>query len=104
MTNKEYLQTTLSPFGIMDAQIDIILAKAGIDGAAQATDFTALDTALYHHFPPLFAGMASSVSEGGYSVTFNMEAVKAWYSWLARKLGLPDNLFPKPQAKGVSPW
>lgn len=104
MTNKEYLHTTLSPFGVTDSQIDIILAKAGIDGAAEATDFKALDTALYHQFPPLFAGMASSVSEGGYSVSTNLDGVKAWYSWLARQLGLPDNLFPSPKVKGVSPW
>lgn len=39
--------------------------------------------------------MASSVSEGGYSVTWNMEAVKMYYSALCEELGIASVLKPR---------
>ncbi|WP_343302851.1 DUF6706 family protein [Chitinophaga niabensis] len=103
MTNKEYIQVYLSKFGITDQEIELMLLNAGLNGGDPVTDTKALDTAIYYQLPPLFAGM-QDVSEGGYSIKWNLDGIKLWYSWLARKLGLPDNLVPKPTVKGISPW
>jgi hypothetical protein len=37
-----------------------------------------------------------NVSEGGMSISWNMEAVKAWYSLLCAKTGQPDVVFGRP--------
>ena len=42
----------------------------------------------------------ANITEGGYSVSWNMEAVKAWYSATAAKLGLQD--VTKPQVRNRS--
>ena len=43
-----------------------------------------------------------NVSEGGYSVTWNMEAVKMWYNAMCDELGIENALERKPKVKGRS--
>lgn len=103
MTNKEYLTIQLGNFGVSPEQIDLILVDNGIDGNALVTDTKALKIAVFHQLPAMLAAM-QDVSEGGYSVKWNLAGIKAWYSLLATELGLPDNLTPAPTVTGVKPW
>jgi hypothetical protein len=41
-----------------------------------------------------------NVSEGGYSLTWNIDAVKLWYSGMCRELGIAD--VTQPKVKGRS--
>ena len=43
-----------------------------------------------------------NVSEGGYSITWNMEAVKMWYNAMCDELGIENALERKPKVKGRS--
>jgi len=103
MTNKEYLTIQLGKFGVTSEEIDLILVDNGINGEDQATDTKALKTAVFYKLPEMLAGM-QDVSEGGYSVKWNLAGIKAWYSFLAGELGLPDKLTPAPTITGVKPW
>ena len=44
----------------------------------------------------------ANVSEGGYSVSWNMEAVKMWYNAMCDELGIDNALERKPKVKGRS--
>lgn len=106
MTNKEYLTTILGKFGVSSEEIDLALLEQDINPNGEVTgkgDIITLKRAIYYQMPLMFAGM-QNVSEGGYSISWNLDGIKMWYSALAKELGLPDNLVPKPTARGKSPW
>ena len=103
MTNKEYLTLQLGKFGVTSEEIDLLMLERNIDGDAQVSDTKALKTAMYYQLPPMMAALQYT-SEGGYSVKWNYAGLKAWYSWLANELGLPDNLTDKPIIDGAKPW
>jgi len=103
MTNQEYLILQLSKFNITTDDIALILLESGIDGTAPVSNLNGLKTAVYNYLPGMMAGL-SGISEGGYSIRWNYDGLKAWYSFLASELGLPDKLTEKPTVTGVSPW
>jgi hypothetical protein len=103
MTNKEYLTLQLGKFGVTPDEIALLLVERNIDGDAMVIDTIALKTAVYYQIPAMLAAV-HDVSEGGYSVKWNYAGIKAWYSWLASELGLPDNLTVAPTLTGIKPW
>jgi hypothetical protein len=103
MTYKEYLTAVLGRFGLVEADIDFLLTEAGLNGdtVVSSDNKVLLKTAIYNHIPLMIAGL-SNVSEGGYSVTWNIEGLKLWYSTLADELGLDDKLTAKPVVRDAS--
>lgn len=103
MTNQEYLSLQLSKFGVSTDDISLMLIEANLNGNDQVSDTKSLKTAIYNQLPIMMAGL-QDVSEGGYSVKWNYDGIKAWYSWLASSLGLPNLLSPTPTVTGIKPW
>ena len=101
MTNKEYLTKSLGGLHVEDDDIDIILQKSGIDGEANA-DVRGCDVAVYKRMSVVLKGTTQNVSEGGYSVSWNMEGVKMFYSALCGELGLEDVLSGKAKVRNRS--
>ncbi len=95
MTNKEYLQKSLGGLDVSEDDIDVILVKGEIDGNADV-DVNACDRAVYNRMSVILKSMLMNVSEGGYSISWNMEAVKLYYSALCNELGKENVLEPKP--------
>lgn len=90
-----------------EQDIIILLLEQDIDPNGTVTgkdDMLPLKKAVYHQLPFMLAGMKKSESEGGYSITWDLDGIKMWYSALARELGLPDTLVPKPTVTGKKPW
>jgi hypothetical protein len=83
-TNNEYFLAALSRFNVSQTDIDVMLLEAGLDGSA-SVDVTACKNAIYRGFSMMLP--LSNVSEGGYSVSWNMEAVKMYYNQLCKELG-----------------
>lgn len=105
MTNKEYLTKTLNGLGVSSDDIDIMLLKAGIDGTAtcSTTDEMKLcDEAVYARMSIVLKSTLQNVSEGGYSISWNVEAVKAYYSALCNELGKENVLFNRPRIRNKS--
>lgn len=104
MTYKEYLTVVLGKFGLSASEIGFILTEAGLNPdttVESSTDKVLLKTAMYNHIPAMIAGL-SDVSEGGYSVKWNIEGIKAWYALLAAELGLTDKLNSSPVIRDKS--
>lgn len=87
MTNREYLQQTLGKFNVAPEEIDLVLINQGLNGD-EYVDVPAARLALYEEFATLLP--IAEISEGGFSIRWNMAAIKLWYSNLARQLGRPD--------------
>jgi hypothetical protein len=102
MTNKEALiRGVLGQFTIDDFQADKVLLDAEISGAgtyspsnSKALDECALEI--------LHTMCIQSMSEGGFSVSFNRQAVEGMIGQLSTKLGVPNPLTPT--IKGSSAW
>ena len=94
MTNKQYLTKSLNGLNVSEDDIDIILLKGGLDGEATA-DVRSCDLAVYSRMSVVLKGATQNVSQGGYSVSWNMEGVKLFYGALCNELGLANALKPK---------
>ncbi len=103
MTNKEYLTKSLSGLNITESDIEILLLKAGIDEAEKA-DVKACDMAVYNRMSILLKGVTQNVSEGGYSISWNMEAVKLFYNALCNELELDNVLVGRPKVRNRSDY
>lgn len=104
MTYKGYVTGFLGKFGLSEEDIEFILTEADLDPDATVTTSeqkVLLKTAMYHHIPLLIAGL-QNVSEGGYSVSWNIEGLKLWYALLAGELGLTDLLIVGPKVRDAS--
>lgn len=94
MTNKEYITKTLEGFGLTEDDVSIILLKAELEGGAQV-EINKADNAIYERFSIILKGTTQNVSEGGYSVSWNIPALKMYYSQLCHELKKPNALKPK---------
>ncbi len=104
MTYIEYLTAMLGRFGLSAADISFILVEADLDGSSvviDSGDRELIKTAVYMQLPRMIAGL-QDVSEGGYSIKWNVQGLKLWYSALATELGLDDLLVIKPTIKDAS--
>ena len=101
MKNKEYLIKLLDGLGVSENDVDIILLKAEIDGNADV-QVALCDKAVYDRMSVVLKGALKNVTEGGYSVSWNMDAVKLFYNALCNELGLENVLEKKPQVRNRS--
>jgi hypothetical protein len=101
MTNKEYLTKLLNGLNVSEDDIDIILLKNSIDGNVVA-DVQSCDKAVYNRISVILKGATQNISEGGYSISWNMEAIKLFYSSLCNELGLENVLVGRPKVRNRS--
>lgn len=101
MTNKEYLIKSLNGMNLSDDDIDIIMLKGGIDADAPAS-VEQCDVAVYNRFSVVLKGAMQNVSEGGYSVSWNIDAIKLFYNALCNELGKKNVLVNRPKIRNRS--
>lgn len=102
MTNKEYLTKFLAGLNISDDDIDVICAKAGIDPDATCESTRTCDMAVYQRMSVVLKGVMQNVTEGGYSISWNIEAVKWFYKSLCNELDVEDVLVGRPKVRNKS--
>lgn len=95
MTYKEWFTLTGKRFQLSADDIDLIVAnQISIIGDADGeVDIRKAKTALCKEFATMIP--LCNVSEGGYSLTWNFEAVRLWYQTTCAELGLNDITTPK---------
>lgn len=95
MTYKEWFTRTTTRFGIEAADVELILTnqQATIPDANAEVDITTAKKALCKEFGSLIP--LANVSEGGYSVSWNWEAIKFWYKQTCGELGITPLTAPK---------
>ena len=101
MTNKQYLTKSLNGLNVSQDDIEVILLKSNIDEDANA-DVSACDRAVYNRMSVVLKGTTQNVSEGGYSISWNMEAVKLFYHALCNELGEENVLVGRPKVRNRS--
>lgn len=100
-TNKDYLVTATRALNLSEDDIDLIILKSGIDADADL-DIKACDTAVYKRFSVILKGTMQNVTEGGYSVSWNMDAVKMFYKSLCEELGVENVLVGRSKVRNRS--
>lgn len=95
MTYKEWITRTASRFGVAAADAELILAnQAGLIPDPEAeVDVRTAKTALCKELGSIIP--LANVSEGGYSVSWNWEAIKFWYNQTCGELGITPANAPK---------
>lgn len=95
MTVKEYISGKFRKFGIQLSEADLLgmSLKANVDfGEEMSQDnITAVEVAMARFIPELL-GCAASVSESGFSMSWDKQGIKDYYAMLCRQYGLKDEL------------
>lgn len=95
MTYKEWFSRTVSRFGVEGGDVDLMLANQqdAIPDPDAEVDTTTAKRALCKEFGSIIP--LANVSEGGYSVSWNWEAIKFWYNQTCSELGITPMTMPK---------
>lgn len=99
MTVREYLSAMLSRFMLGPKDIELIIVNQDLKADEQAEP-AVLKKAVYNEMSTVLP--TANVSEGQFSVSWNMDALRLWYSALCRELGTEDMLNPKPRVEDKS--
>lgn len=100
-TNREYIEKTLGHFGVDGDTIDLIMIDHSELDDMDHVDSHACKVAMYDSMSNVLPAMCQNVSEGGYSVSWNIDALKMWFRSLCSELGKPD-VFTRPGVRNRS--
>lgn len=95
MTYREWITATVARMNINGTDVDLILTNQAdlIPDETAQVDIRTAKLALCHEFASILP--MANISEGGYSISWNMEAVKVWYNSMCRELGIASVFNPK---------
>ena len=102
MTAEEYIQQKFQPFGIQLSEADLldISLSSGISGEDEINQSNiGLISVVMAKFIPSLLLRASSISENGFSMSWDIQGIKEYYSFLCKKYGLEDTLSDKPKIR-----
>lgn len=95
MTIKEYISNKFQSFGIQVSEADLLdmslNAKMDLEEEVSQDGIGSVSVAMARFIPSLLL-RATSISESGFSMSWNIEGIKSYYSMLSRKYGLEDEL------------
>ncbi len=95
MKVKDYISQRLQTFGVTMSEAELldVCLSAGIDGGdeVESGNYVRVNIGLASVIPMLLM-RATSVSESGFSMSWNVEGMKEYYAFLCRKYGLTDEL------------
>lgn len=95
MTYKEWFTRTTARFDIEAADVELLLTnqQGAIPNQDEAVDVATAKRALCAEFGTIIP--LANISEGGYSVSWNWEAIKFWYNQTCGELGITPVTTPK---------
>ena len=95
MTLKEYISDKFQSFGIQVSEADLLdmslNANMGLEEEVSQDCIGSVSVAMARFIPSLLL-RATSISESGFSMSWNIEGIMSYYSMLCRKYGLEDEL------------
>lgn len=95
MSIKEYISDKFQSFGIQVSEADLLdmslNAKVAIDDDVMSDNVDSISVAIARFIPSLLL-RPSSINESGFSMSWNTQGVKDYYSLLCKKYGLKDEL------------
>lgn len=102
MTVKDYISQKFQTFGINLSEADLleISLSSGISGEDEIdTSNIGLVSVAMTKFIPSLLLRATSISENGFSMSWDIKGIKEYYSFLCKKYGLEDILSDKPKVR-----
>lgn len=100
MTVNEYISQKFQSFGINLSEADLLdmCLNAKISGEDEMNGDcqTRVSVAIAKFIPSLLL-RATSISESGFSMSWDIKGIKDYYSWLCKQYGLKDELTDKPK-------
>lgn len=98
-----YITQKFQSFGIAMSEADLldISLSSGLtkDDEVSNDTYTKLNVSIAKFIPSLFL-RATSISESGFSMSWDLSGLKAYYSYLCKMYGLSDEInSDKPKAK-----
>ncbi len=107
MTVNDYIQQKFQTFGIQLSEADLLDMCLNTDwmnesykisGEDEMNEdcYSCVSVAIAKFIPSLLL-RATSISESGFSMSWNFEGVKDYYSFLCKQYGLKDELSNKPK-------
>ena len=100
MTVNAYIQQRFQTFGISLSEADLfdMCLNARISGEGEMNkDCYGLVAVAIAKFIPSLLLRATSINEGGFSMSWNIQGIKDYYSFLCKQYGLKDELSNKPK-------
>ena len=102
MTVNNYISQKFQTFGINLSEADLLdmCMNAKISGEDEMNEdcYGHVSVAIAKFIPSLLL-RATSISENGFSMSWNTEGLKEYYSFLCKKYGLEDTLSDKPKVR-----
>lgn len=100
MTVNDYIQQKFQTFGIQLSEADLleISLNSNIRGEDEMNQdcYVRVSVAIAKFIPSLLL-RATSISESGFSMSWNIQGIKDYYSLLCKQYGLKDKLSNKPK-------
>ena len=100
MTVNGYIQQKFQTFGIQLSEADLLdmCLASKISGEEEMNeDCYGLVSVAIAKFIPSLLLRATSISESGFSMSWNIQGIKDYYSFLCKRYGLKDELSNKPK-------
>ena len=100
MTVNGYIQQKFQTFGIQLSEADLldVCLASKISGEEEMNeDCYGLVSVAIAKFIPSLLLRATSISESGFSMSWNIQGIKDYYSLLCKQYGLKDELTDKPK-------
>ena len=102
MIAKDYISQKFQTFGINLSEADLleISLSSGISGEDEMgpSNIGLVSVAMAKFIPSLLL-RATSISENGFSMSWDIKGVKEYYSFQCKKYGLEDTLSDKPKVR-----
>ena len=99
----DYIKEKLAIWSVdlsMD-RIDAELTKINLSSSDEVRADTNLDLFFYNVIPDIMM-QPSSISEGGYSVSFDKDVIRSYYNFVCGKLGKPNMLEQNNSIKDIT--
>lgn len=97
MTYREWFRATCYDFGLPEEKINVIMFNQDLNPDDEADKIKA-KAALCREFASIIP--LANVSEGGFSKSYNMEAINTWYRLNCASVGMKD--ITKPSVRNKS--
>lgn len=102
MTVADYIRGKFQTFGITVSEADLLelSLSSGISGEDEMNqqNIGLVSVAMAGFIPSLLL-RATSISENGFSMSWDTQGLKEYYSFLCKKYGLEDTLSDKPKVR-----
>ena len=92
----DYIKQKFQTFGIQLSEADLLDISLGLDAELTEDNKTRVNVAIVKFIPNLLL-RATSISESGFSMSWNIQGIKDYYSLKCKEYGLVDELSNKPK-------